>query len=177
MRLCVYICGCFHVLQCLVTPGKLTVAWTGALVATEAWTRCGYFSLNQAAREPGYDPPNATNFLLVRPRASAVLVTKWARSARAWRLLRKRRLSVLRSLDGERGSSLSSSIILSIEDFIKAMSRTVFIWKQRCHLVVQKLPQHLLLYSRCILIWWPDGLKGIFCRLSFLWLNYFKVQP
>lgn len=80
-------------------PGKLTVAWTGALVATAAWTMWGYFSLNQAAREPGYEPPNATHLALVSPRASAMVVLKCARSANAWRLLRKRRLSVLRSLN------------------------------------------------------------------------------
>lgn len=82
------VCVCGHVMQSLSIPGKLTVAWTGALVATEAWTRCGYFSLNQAAREPGYDPPNATHFLLANPRASPTTVRKCARSANAWRLLR-----------------------------------------------------------------------------------------
>lgn len=82
-----------------LVPGKLTAALTGALVATEAWTRCGYFSLNQAASEPGYEPPKATHLLFVSPRVSAITVRKWARSASAWRLLRKCKLSVLRSLE------------------------------------------------------------------------------
>ena len=33
-------------------PVKFNFANIGALVATEACTRCGYFNLNQAARDP-----------------------------------------------------------------------------------------------------------------------------
>jgi len=101
--------NCFVVIitQSLFVPGKLTAAYTGALVAKDACTRWGYLSLNQAAREPGYDPPNATHFLSVSPRVWPITVRKCARSASACRLLRKRRLSVLRSLNEEKKCSVS----------------------------------------------------------------------
>ena len=38
---------------------KNTFANSGPELDTDPWIKCGYFSLTQAAIEPGYDPPNA----------------------------------------------------------------------------------------------------------------------
>ncbi len=63
--------------------GKLVCAVSGAEDAIEPADTCGNFSLNHAARFPGYDPPIVTTLLLVVPRASVMFWITRARSANA----------------------------------------------------------------------------------------------
>ena len=68
----------------LSSPIKFTLASKGPLEDTAAYTRCGYFSLSQAAKEPGYDPPKAIQrTLLCSLYLSFIALIKLAKSAKA----------------------------------------------------------------------------------------------
>lgn len=63
-------------------PVKSALANNGPLELIAPCTKCGYFSRNQAAREPEYEPPNAIH-LCVMPYNSFMDVIKYAKSANA----------------------------------------------------------------------------------------------
>ena len=57
---------------------KLVLARNGAEDAMEPSVMWGYFSLNQAARLPGYDPPKLSTFDSSAPRSSTIWDTSRA---------------------------------------------------------------------------------------------------